>query len=343
MTDPHHATLPRYSIVIPVFNEERGLPELFQQLRTLMDSLDGTCETILVDDGSRDNSHALMLAIHRKDPRFTIVQLSRNYGHQIAITAGMDVAQGDATIIMDADLQDPPQVIHEMITKWKDGFEIVYGIRENREGESWFKRGSAALFYRILNRLTDIEIPKDVGDFRLVDRKALDAFKLLRERHRYVRGLFTWIGFKQTGVYYVRHCRKSGVTKYSMKKMLRLAEDALMSFSDAPVRLMVYTGGLFFLASIASSIFTLITATSAWIPIALFLSSVQLSALAIIGNYLSRIYDELKARPLYLLHSLNGTWVEQKTERPPLQAVPSPSAQWSPQWQEKRLPQGKAR
>ena len=200
----------KYSIVIPIYNEEESFPALVKRLREVMDQLDGPAEVVLVDDGSRDRSYELMAAVNREDPRFKVLQLSRNFGHQIAITAGMDVAAGQAVIVMDADLQDPPEVILQMAARWQEGYEVVYAVREQREGETLFKRKTATIFYGIQRRLAEIDQPVEVGDFRLVDRKALDAFLQMRERNRYVRGMFSWVGFRQTAVPYTRASREAG-------------------------------------------------------------------------------------------------------------------------------------
>ncbi len=211
----------KYSIVIPIYNEEESFPALVKRLREVMDQLDGPTEVVLVDDGSRDASYQLMTEVNSEDHRFKIVQLSRNFGHQIAITAGMDVASGQAVIVMDADLQDPPEVILQMAARWQEGYEVVYAVREHREGETLFKRKTATIFYGIQRRLAEIDQPMEVGDFRLVDRKALDAFLQMRERNRYVRGMFSWVGFRQTAVPYTRASREAGESKYPLRKMMR--------------------------------------------------------------------------------------------------------------------------
>src|SRR6202521_3216818 len=232
----------RYSIVIPVFNEEAVLPILLRRLDTLMDGLDGPAEMIFVDDASTDCSSIILQARARDDPRYRYIGLSRNFGHQIAITAGMDAAAGQAVIVMDADLQDPPEVIGEMIARWRDGYEVVYGKRLSREGESRFKRWTASLFYRFLARLSSVDIPRDVGDFRLIDRKVLDAFRAMPEQDRFVRGMFAWLGFRQTEVAFHRPPRAAGETKYPFWKMIYLALNGVLSFSDAPLRLAIWLG-----------------------------------------------------------------------------------------------------
>src|SRR5271165_1984777 len=241
----------KYSIVIPIFNEEESFPTLVKRLREVMDQLDGPTEVVLVDDGSRDGSYELLMQVNAEDPRFKIVRLSRNFGHQIAITAGMDVASGQAVIIMDADLQDPPEVILQMAARWQEGYEIVYAVRERREGETLFKRTTATLFYGMQRRLAEVEQPVDVGDFRLVDRKALNAFLQMRERNRYVRGMFSWIGFRQVAVPYTRASRKAGTTKYPLRKMIRLATDGFVGFSTVPLRLALTVGVVMAVGAVA--------------------------------------------------------------------------------------------
>lgn len=307
--------LPTYSFVIPIYNEEETLPELQARMCSLMERLDGPAEVIWVDDGSRDGSYPLMVAIHGRDERFKVAKLSRNFGHQTAITAGMDLARGEAVIIMDADLQDPPEVVLEMAAKWREGYEVVYAIREDRAGEGWFKKASASFFYRFLQKLTSIQIPADVGDFRLVDRKALEAFKCLRENNRYVRGMFSWLGFRQTGIYYRRAARFAGDTKYPLRKMLRLAINGIVSFSNVPLRLALNLGFLVSALSLLAGIFVIAskirgesTATgwaSLMVGIA-FLSGVQLIVLGVIGEYIGRIHEEVKGRPLYIVSRLHG-------------------------------------
>jgi dolichol-phosphate mannosyltransferase len=303
---------PTYSFVIPIYNEESTLPELRRRLADFLDVLDAEAEVVLVDDGSRDQSLRMMSEIGEADPRFKCVELSRNYGHQIAITAGMDYCSGKAIIIMDADLQDPPEVVQEMIDKWKEGYDIVYGVREERYGETWFKRTTAAAFYRLLRKLTDLNLPVDVGDFRLVDRKALESFRALREKNRYVRGLFSWIGFKQTGVRYKRAARYAGDTKYPLSKMLKLATDGVLSFSMFPLRLALNAGfwiaGLAFLGGIWAIIEKAVgvRVVPGWVSLLVavaFLGGIQLIILGIMGEYIGRIYEEVKNRPLYIVRS----------------------------------------
>ncbi|MBE7548657.1 MAG: glycosyltransferase family 2 protein [Planctomycetia bacterium] len=306
---------PKYSFVIPIYNEEETLPELKKRLGALLERLDGSSEVILVDDGSDDKSYSIMLDIHQQDPRFKIVRLSRNFGHQIAITTGMDFSIGQAVIILDADLQDPPEVILKMIERWEEGFEIVYAIRENREGETWFKRITASVFYRCLRKLTEIDIPSNVGDFRLVDRKTINVFKTMRESNRYVRGMFSWVGFKQTGIRYMREKRFAGYTKYPLKKMLKLAVDAIINFSTIPLRLVLGFGfviaGLSFFIGITAIYLRLsgvymIRGWTSLVVLVSFFSGIQLIVVGMLGEYVSRIYLEVKNRPLYIVSNLHG-------------------------------------
>jgi polyisoprenyl-phosphate glycosyltransferase len=303
-----------YSIVIPIYNEQETLEELYTRLRALMDDLDGPAEVVLVDDGSSDDSYPMMVDISGRDERFRVVHLSRNFGHQIATTAGLDLARGRAVVIIDADLQDPPEVVLEMAVKWREGFDIVYGQRQERRGETWFKRATASLFYRVLRGLTDVDIPAEVGDFRLIDRGALEAYKAMRENNRYLRGMFSWVGYKQIGVPYVRAPRFAGTTKYPLRKMLRLAANGIVSFSHVPLRFALIVGmgvaGLSFLVGVyALGVKWFGQTVPGWastvVPIA-FLGGVQLIVLGVMGAYIGRIYDEVKQRPLYIVRNLHG-------------------------------------
>ncbi len=305
----------KYSIVIPIYNEEESFPALVKRLREVMDQLDGPAEVVLVDDGSRDRSYELMAAVNREDPRFKVLQLSRNFGHQIAITAGMDVAAGQAVIVMDADLQDPPEVILQMAARWQEGYEVVYAVREHREGETLFKRRTATIFYGIQRRLAEIDQPVEVGDFRLVDRKALDAFLQMRERNRYVRGMFSWVGFRQTAVPYTRASRAAGESKYPFRKMVGLALDGFVGFSTAPLRFALSLGLVMAAVSVAYGIVLIALKLAglsfqpgyASLLVAItFLSGVQLTVIGMVGQYVARIYDEARARPLYLVREARG-------------------------------------
>ncbi len=310
MTENGDRKRPRFSIVAPAYNEEEVLPEFYRRVREVMDSIGEPWELILINDGSRDNTLAIMRELHAQDPRVKIVSFSRNFGHQLAITAGLDYAEGDAVIIIDADLQDPPEVIRDLIEKWRQGYDVVYAIRKERKGESWFKEWTAKMFYRLIYRITDVEIPKDTGDFRLMDRKVVEALRTMRERNRFMRGLSVWVGFKQTGVYYVREPRFAGETKYPFRKMLKFALDAITSFSYIPLQLATYFGFAIALISLVGMLIAVylrlatgraLLGQATTLVAVLFLGGIQLIFLGIIGEYLGRIYDEVKARPLYVV------------------------------------------
>jgi polyisoprenyl-phosphate glycosyltransferase len=299
-----------YTIIAPIYNELENIPELYPRVREVMDRTGEPWELILVDDGSTDGSTDVIRKLAENDPRVRPVIFARNFGHQIAVTAGMDYSRGEAVIIIDADLQDPPEVILALIDKWREGFEVVYAVREERQGESWFKRATASLFYRLIYRITDVDIPMDAGDFRLMDRKVIAVLKQMREKHRFLRGMSAWVGFKQVGVPYKRQPRFAGETKYPLRKMVKLALNAVTSFSYLPLQLATYIGfiaaGLSVLAIPIVAILRLITGTAllgqaTTLIIVLFLGGVQLISLGIIGEYIGRIYDETKNRPLYIV------------------------------------------
>ena len=306
---------PQYSLVLPIYNEEDTIPELVRRLGELMDKFDGEAEAILVDDGSSDSSYQLMIAARETDPRFKLLRLSRNFGHQIAVTAGLDVASGEAVIVMDADLQDPPEVALDLAARWREGYEVVYAVREERHGDSPFKRATAAGFYRLFKRMSDVDVPLDVGDFRLVDRRALDAFRSMRESNRYVRGMFSWIGFRQVGVPFAREERFAGETKYPLRKMVKFATDGIVSFSAYPLRLALKVGfvvsafsfllGIVFLVSRLAGFYSVPGLASVAVFVA-FLGGIQLLLLGIMGEYIARIHDEVKGRPLYLVSETQG-------------------------------------
>jgi dolichol-phosphate mannosyltransferase len=307
---------PRYSIVVPVFNEQAVLPVLLRRLDLMMAGLDGPAETIFVDDGSSDCSAIVLRAKAKEDPRYRFVGLSRNFGHQAAITAGMAAASGDAVIVMDADLQDPPEVVGQMIEKWKEGYEVVYGRRLSREGDSVFKQQTASLYYKLLGRLSSVSIPRDTGDFRLIDRKVLDAFLAMPEQDRFVRGMFAWLGFRQTEVAFHRLPRAAGETKYPLFKMLRLASHGVVGFSEAPLRLAIWCG---FAVSAFAALYALYvvghwlagdrTMVAGWastIIIVSFLSGMNMIMTGIMGLYVGRIHAEVKRRPLYVVSDKEG-------------------------------------
>lgn len=306
---------PRFSIVVPIWNEEAVIPELYRRVTGMLGSLDEPWELICVNDGSTDRSLELLLDLRARDPRVKVLEFSRNFGHQLAITAGTDFAQGDAVVVMDADLQDPPEVVLRMIEQWRAGYEVVYAVRSHRRGESKFKLWTASLFYRLLRRITDVNIPLDAGDFRLMDRRVVLAMRRLREQHRFMRGLSSWVGFRQIGVEYERAERFAGETKYPLRKMLRLALVAITSFSYLPLHLAAYVGFGLALLSLVGIVLTVILRLSGnnaffgqatTLVSVLFLGGVQLIFLGILGEYLGRIYDEAKHRPLYLISRAYG-------------------------------------
>ena len=301
-----------FSIVAPIYNELENLPELHRRVRDVMEATPGTWELVLVDDGSTDGSTGRILELAKQDEHVRPVIFARNFGHQVAITAGWDHARGDAVIIIDADLQDPPEAIPDLIAKWREGYEVVYAVRAEREGDTWFKKTTAALFYRIVHRITDVKIPVDTGDFRLMDRKVVDVLKTMRERHRFPRGMSAWVGFRQIGVPYKRAARHAGVTKYPFNKMLKLALNAITGFSYFPLQLATYFG--FSAAGLAIIAIPVVIAMrlaghgaflgqATTLIAVLFLGGVQLISLGVLGEYLGRIYDEVKGRPLYIVRA----------------------------------------
>lgn len=301
---------PIFSIIAPIYNEVDNLPVLYSRVSEVMNGTEEAWELILVDDGSKDGSNEVIRKLASADERVRPVIFARNFGHQIAVTAGLDYSRGDAVIIIDADLQDPPEVIHDLIAKWREGYEVVYAVRKEREGETWFKKSTAALFYRIIYRITDVKIPLDTGDFRLVDRKVVNIMSKMRERHRFLRGIGAWVGFKQIGVEYNRAARFAGETKYPLKKMLKLALNAITGFSYFPLQVATYIGfisaGLSILAIPVVIVLRLISAPqltgqATTLIMVLFLGGVQLISIGIIGEYIGRIYDEVKGRPLYIV------------------------------------------
>ncbi len=298
------------SVVTPVYNEEPVLDALFERLTAVFGDLDDLrVEFILVDDGSRDRSWAMIEDQHQRDPRFRGLRLSRNFGHQMALTAGMDAAAGDAVVVMDADLQDPPEVALEMVARWRAGAAVVYGQRKTRHGESFVKLATARGFYRIMQWLSPVPTPSDVGDFYLLDRRALDELKGMRERHRYLRGMVFWLGYPREAVPYERPGRQAGKTKFNMTKMLRFALDGMLSSSSALLSLASYIGLTSAALGLGLGVWAVWTryyddyviGWASTVVIVLFLGGVQLATIGILGLYVGRIYDEAKRRPLYLV------------------------------------------
>ncbi|NEQ17941.1 MAG: glycosyltransferase family 2 protein [Moorea sp. SIO3E2] len=306
---------PTYSLVIPVYNEENSILELYRRISTVMDQL-GEAELILVNDGSCDRSLELMRDLHQKDPRVCYLSLSRNFGHQIAVTAGLNFVRGQGIIVLDADLQDPPEIIPVLVEKWQQGYQIVYAQRTQRRRESWLKRFPAYLFYRLLRRLANVEIPLDTGDFCLMDRRVVDVLNAMPERNRYVRGLRSWVGLRQTSVSYVRDPRFAGDIKYTIRKSLALAVDALVSFSKVPLRIATYLGLLATAIALLMAGLVLywrifepnspVTGFATIMIAIFFLGAVQLVSIGILGEYVGRIYEEVKGRPLYVLSEVRG-------------------------------------
>jgi len=305
----------QYSIIVPVYNEELVIGETYKRLKKVMDSTEETYEIIFVNDGSKDGTVEIAKTICNMDKNIKLLSFSRNFGHQLAISAGMDYSSGNAVVVIDADLQDPPEVILEMIKKWKEGYDVVYGQRAKREGETFFKKFTAKAFYRTLKSMTDIDIPVDTGDFRLIDRKVCDKLKEIPEHNRYIRGLVSWIGFKQTGVQFVRHERFAGETKYPLKKMLKFATDGIVSFSYKPLKFPLYIGGgisaisfLYFVIDLLKDIImgTHISGLNLAISMLFFLIGGVFIILGIIGEYISRMDDDAKRRPLYIIGEKEG-------------------------------------
>lgn len=306
----------KHSIVVPVYNEVEGLPALADRLENLVQTLfPAAVEILFVNDGSEDGSDEALDALAERNPVFNVIHLSRNFGHQLAISAGLEHATGHTVSVIDADLQDPPEVIAELIARWAEGYDVVYAVRRSRAGETRFKLWTAKLFYRAIRRLTQVDIPLDTGDFRLMDRKVVNAFLRLRERNRFVRGLVSWLGFRQIGVHYDRAERKFGETHYPLRKMVKFAADGITSFSSVPLRLATYIGLVSSSLAILAGIWTLYVkfvageAILGWASVmltVLFMGGIQLLAIGMFGEYLGRTYDEIKGRPLYLVRRTVG-------------------------------------
>jgi len=340
---------PVLSVVAPAWNEAPTLPLFYARVRAVLDGLGEPWELIVVDDGSTDGTGAVLRRLAAADGRVKAVRFSRNFGHQAAITAGMDAARGAAVVVLDSDLQDPPEVIPALVARWREGYQVVYAQRARREGETRFKTATAAAFYRLIRGIASVDIPVDTGDFRLLDRRAADALRGLREQHRYVRGLAAWIGFRAVGVPYQRHARHAGETKYPLRRMVRFAVDGITNFSYLPLQLATWAGFLVaglsvlgILAAVGLRLFFghALTGQATTLVSVLFLGGVQLICLGILGEYLGRIYDEVKGRPLYVVDEALGLsappgpsqgglhpmapWPASRLDAPPPPAAPPP-------------------
>jgi dolichol-phosphate mannosyltransferase len=314
---------PTLSLVLPIYNEEEVIPELDRRLQEFLAKLGLPAEVVFVNDGSRDRSMELLREAAGRDARYRVLSFARNFGHQTAITAGVDYARGEAVVVMDADLQDPPEIVLEMVAKWRQGFDVVYGRRRKREGESWFKLVTARAFYRLFAAMIPIEVPLDTGDFRLMSRRVVVALRALRETHRFVRGMVSWVGFKQTEVLYDRPGRFAGDTKYPLRKMVRFALDGITSFSILPLRFATYIGMLTVVASLGVVVYALVSkyvlhhVVEGWtglIIVVALLASVQLLMIGILGEYVGRIYEEVKRRPLYIVGDTVNVDVQREGE-----------------------------
>lgn len=308
--------MPKYSLIIPIYNEEETIPELYRRVSDVMDSLDDSVELILINDGSRDRSLNLMRELQERDARVCYISFARNFGHQAAVTAGLNFARGQVIVVLDADLQYPPELIPKMIESWQAGYHVVYAQRTKRKKESWFKRLTAYVFYRLLRQLADVDIPADTGDFCLMDRQVVDVLNSMPERNRYIRGLRAWIGFRQTAVKFERDPRFAGEVKYTFKKSLALAINSLVSFSKIPLRISTYLGLFSALIALLMALLVLywrlqqpdspVTGLATILIAVFFLGSVQLISIGILGEYVGRIYEEVKGRPAYTIAEIAG-------------------------------------
>lgn len=307
---------PKYSFIIPIYNEEETIPEMHSRVSAVMERMDGPVELILVNDGSRDRSLKLLRELHEKDPRVCYLSLARNFGHQVAVTAGLNFARGQVIVILDADLQDPPELIPDMVEKWRQGYKLVYAQRLRRHKEGWFKRFTAYAFYRILKKLADVDIPTDTGDFCLMDRQVVDVLNSMPERNRYIRGLRSWVGFQQTSIMFERDPRFAGEVKYTFRKSLALAVNGLVSFSRVPLRLSTYVGLLAAVIAVLMGLLVIywrifvphspLTGFTIILVAIFFLGAVQLVSIGILGEYVGRIHEEVKSRPLYTVAEVAG-------------------------------------
>ncbi|KAM3094241.1 glycosyltransferase family 2 protein [Phormidesmis sp. 146-35] len=307
---------PTYSLIIPIYNEEATIAELYRRVSALMDRLDAPAELVLINDGSRDRSLYMMRELHQKDPRVCYLSLARNFGHQIAVTAGLNFVRGRVVVILDADLQDPPELIPDMLELWRQGYQVIYAQRTQRKKEGWFKRLTAYVFYRLLKRLADVDIPTDTGDFCLMDRQVVDVLNSMPERNRYIRGLRSWVGFRQTSIKFERDPRFAGDVKYTFRKSFSLAINGLVSFSKVPLQISTYIGLFSAFVALIMAMLVLywrffvphspLTGITVIIVAIFFLGAVQLVSIGILGEYIGRIYEEVKNRPLYTLGEVAG-------------------------------------
>lgn len=306
---------PFLSVVVPAYNEQDGIGIFYQVMVKALDALAIKWEVVCVDDGSNDQTLPLLCALHERDPRFKVIGLSRNFGKEVALTAGLDHAQGDVIVPMDFDLQDPPELITDMLALWREGNDVVYAVRTEREGESWIKQKTAAWFYRVIGRLSDVQIPRNTGDFRLMDRQVLDTLKQLRETHRFMKGLFAWVGYRQVSLPYTRKPRAAGETKWNYWKLWNFAIEGITSFSIAPLQLATYLGFMVSLVAFVYALFIVSKTVFFGIDVpgypsllvtVLFFGGVQLIFIGIIGEYIGRIYNEVKQRPLYIVSHQQG-------------------------------------
>ena len=312
MTNPQSWSL---SVVVPCYNEEEGITETHTRLSRLLEGLGHCYEIVYVNDGSRDGTIRVLEGLQRDDPNVRVVDFARNFGHQIAVTAGIDHAEGDAVVLIDADLQDPPEIITQMIEKWREGYDVVYGQRGDRKGETAFKKATAKAFYRLMDRMAEVRMPLDTGDFRLMDRCVVDALKAMPERDRFIRGMVSWVGFRQTGVQYERDARFAGESKYPLRKMIAFAIDGLLSFSTKPLRVASNVGfasgglavlGIFYVLAVRLFTHSWVSGWAMLMIVLLSFSGVQLICLGIIGEYVGRTYQQTKGRPLYLVRRVLG-------------------------------------
>lgn len=312
---------PVLSVVVPMFNEAENIGAFYAEVSRVLDGMGEAWEIVCVNDGSRDCTLHQLIALHQRDARVKVINFSRNFGKEVALTAGLDYATGDAVIPIDADLQDPPALIPELVAQWRAGFDVVNATRRTRQGEGWFKRATANVFYRVLEGMSDIDIPRNTGDFRLLSRPAVDALKRLPERTRFMKGLFAWVGFKQATVWYDRHPRHAGTTKWNYWKLWNFAIDGIASFSTIPLKVWSYFGLLIAACSFIYALFLIIRTVvhgvdfpgyASLMVVILMLGGIQLITLGVLGEYIGRIYNESKGRPLYLVRDVYGMDAEAK-------------------------------